>query len=243
MLLCDIKSTSLKKKQNKNRCKSITPCKGVRQQPGFSSQDLAAAGHTIIHPEGPEICHAHGKQRGAAQLYQVMTISGPRWECLPEARCKQGADFNNSNNSATRMVLDALVGNRYSPYSQNNNTMGMAGNLGGIGLNNNILQQILGPRQAGASRQGFCFIHKKKRHQAALHRDASGRMVCLPSDECKVPSSTTICSIHNKYVFTLYCRTYSPLKVQLNKNRQRKTDFLEPDDIGGMRCSTGNECQ
>eukprot|EP01060_Flectonema_neradi_P005655 TRINITY_DN1379_c0_g1_i1.p1 TRINITY_DN1379_c0_g1~~TRINITY_DN1379_c0_g1_i1.p1 ORF type:complete len:239 (+),score=14.56 TRINITY_DN1379_c0_g1_i1:39-755(+) len=213
------------------RCKTITPCKGVRQ-PGLSSQDLAAAGHTIIHPEGPEVCHAHGKQRGSAQLYQVMTISGPRWECLPEARCKQGQDFNNmnnSNNSATRMVLDALVGNRYSPYSHNNNTMGMAGmGMGGApgigGLNNQLLQHILGPRQAGqqAVRQGFCFIHKKKRHQTALQRDASGRMVCLPTDKCKVPGSTSICSIHSK---------------------QRKLDFLESDDVGGMRCTLGNECQ
>ena len=36
-----------------------------------STAQLIAQGHSIVHPEEAEVCHAHGKKRSPRQLYQV----------------------------------------------------------------------------------------------------------------------------------------------------------------------------
>eukprot|EP00755_Sulcionema_specki_P039629 Sspe_Gene.113177::Locus_97123_Transcript_1_1_Confidence_1.000_Length_344::g.113177::m.113177 len=70
------------------KCKHSAPCKvSARGGSGLRMSEIAASsGHLVIHPNRPERCAVHGKTRSPQQLWQVMSMRGPQWECLPEAK-------------------------------------------------------------------------------------------------------------------------------------------------------------
>ena len=207
--------------QLSHSCKSINPCKTTatggpggqmaQAPPGVrTSRELAAAGHAIIHPEQAEVCHAHGKRRGPTQLYQVSTVSGPQWECLPEARCKVAGE---QPDQSAQLLQQIQMGNQFNPYGSmgmsNEALLGLIGGQGGgraFGMG--------GARVAGGGgiQQQLCSVHQKKRSLQSLQMNPTGMWVCKDTDQCKTKSADTgglgMCSVHNKYVHPLFFFTW-----------------------------------
>ena len=224
---------------------AAAPAEAPAMAPGVqTSQELAAAGHAIIHPEVAEVCYAHGKRRGPSQLYQVMTMNGPQWECLPEARCKErgevppvrsmdqqtpaaGGSAGGSaggRDSGAQLLQQLAMGGQMNQYGMQ------------MGLNNEALLTLLG-RGAGSFGMGgrpagggggaggaghggiqTCVEHNKKRSMTSLEIGPDGRFRCIATDRCKTktldPSSLGTCTLHGKYV-ALCCALHTPYITSL----------------------------
>eukprot|EP01059_Diplonema_ambulator_P003861 TRINITY_DN1355_c3_g1_i2.p1 TRINITY_DN1355_c3_g1~~TRINITY_DN1355_c3_g1_i2.p1 ORF type:complete len:256 (+),score=40.28 TRINITY_DN1355_c3_g1_i2:56-823(+) len=188
-----------------------------------STAELMARGHAIINPEKPEMCHAHGKIRSPAQLYQVMTDQGPKWECLLETRCKVSEGQRDPQHGGMGLYgMPTLPpgGNRYNPYGASP----YAGHSLGL---------MAGGRQAGSMNRTpqlnsseMCSIHRKRRSSSVLEQAFDGTWRCRPGDTCKTGGTETgnvaTCSAHGKL---------------------RKMEYLTPDDRGNFICTPQYECQ